>query len=160
MQDYPERLRDAEYPVELLYFRGIWDLAETPSVAIVGTRNPSDEGKARASKLAQRLVEDNFTVVSGLAAGIDTVAHETAIACGGTTIAVIGTPLSRVYPQENGELQARIAKEHLLISQIPIIRYSQQDWRHNRSFFPQRNITMSALTRATIIVEASDTSVR
>jgi DNA processing protein len=158
MGDYPIRLRDAQYPVELLYFQGLWDLAETPSIAIVGTRIPSDEGKLRAGKLARRLVSDGYTVVSGLAAGIDTAAHEAAIACGGSTIAVIGTPLSRVYPLENEKLQARIAKEHLLISQVPVLRYSRQDWRHNRSFFPQRNITMSALTQATIIVEASDTS--
>jgi len=158
MADYPQRLRDAQYPVDLLYFQGSWDLAESPSVAIVGTRSPSDEGKALAARLAERLVEDRFTVVSGLAAGIDTAALEAAIACGGATIAVIGTPLSNAYPPANTELQSRIAREHLLISQIPVLQYSRQDWRRNRSFFPQRNITMSALTRATIIIEAGDTS--
>jgi DNA processing protein len=158
MNDYPTRLRDARYPVELLYFKGTWDLAETPSVAVVGTREPSEEGKARAAKLARKLVEDGYTVVSGLAAGIDTAAHEAAIRSGGSTIAVIGTPLSHVYPKQNQPLQDLIAKDHLLISQIPVIQYSRQDWRRNRAFFPQRNVTMSALTQATIIVEASDTS--
>lgn len=158
MASYPQRLRDARYPVELLYFQGNWDLLELPAVAIVGTRNPSEEGKRRTAKLTKHLVEDGYAVVSGLAAGIDTVAHETAIACGGQTVAVIGTPLSQAYPDNNRDLQARIAREYLLVSQVPVIRHSQQDWRHNRAFFPQRNITMSALTRATVIVEASDTS--
>jgi DNA processing protein len=96
--------------------------------------------------------------MSGLAAGIDTVAHQTAIGSEGRTIAVIGTPLSRVYPPENADLQKRIARDYLLISQVPVIRYSRQDWRSNRSFFPQRNITMSALSAATVIVEAGETS--
>lgn len=156
--DYPDQLRDAKNPIELFYFQGWWDLLSTPCVAVVGTREPTDAGRTRTEKLVLSLVEDKYTIVSGLAAGIDTVAHKTAILCKGRTIAVIGTPLSRVYPSENADLQKQIASEYLLISQVPVIRYSRQDWRSNRSFFPQRNITMSALTAATIIVEASDTS--
>ncbi len=156
--EYPIRLRDAKNPVQLLYFQGWWDLVRTPCVAVVGTREPSDTGIARAKKLVRNLVEDGYTIVSGLASGIDAVAHETAIMCKGFTVAVIGTKLSQAYPTENAELQAQIARDYLLISQVPIIRSSTQDWRSNRSFFPQRNITMSALTCATLIVEASDTS--
>ncbi len=156
--DYPSVLRDAKNPVELFYFQGWWDLLGTPCVAVVGTRQPSEAGLARTEKLVGHLVKDGYTIVSGLAAGIDTVAHRTAILCKGRTIAVIGTPLSRVYPLENADLQKQIASDYLLISQVPVIKYSRQDWRSNRSFFPQRNITMSALTAATIIVEASDTS--
>lgn len=156
--DYPDRLRDARNPVELLYFQGWWDLIERPCVALVGTRTPSALGLKRAAELARHLVKDEFTVVSGLAAGIDTVAHQTAIDDGGATIAVLGTPLSKAYPDENAELQKVIARDHLLVSQVPVVRYVHQDWRQNRSFFPQRNVTMSALTSATIIVEASDTS--
>lgn len=156
--EYPLKLRDAEYPVELLYYQGHWDLVETRAVAVVGTRKPSAEGISRAEKLTRFLVKDGFTVVSGLAAGIDTVAHKTAITMGAATIAVIGTPLSSRYPRENEELQAAIAREHLLISQVPVCRYTDQHWRMNRSFFLERNVTMSALTEATIIVEASDTS--
>jgi DNA processing protein len=89
---------------------------------------------------------------------VDTAAHETAIAAGGRTIAVIGTPLSHVYPRENAELQRKIAREFLLITQVPLRRYESQDFRRNRFFFPERNITMSALTEATIIVEAGETS--
>jgi DNA processing protein len=156
--DYPEKLRDAAHPIELLYYQGWWDLVESRCVAVVGTRKPSPEGVARTRRLVRELVKDNFTVVSGLAAGVDTAVHETAIECDGRTIAVIGTPLSHAYPRENAELQRRIAREFLLISQVPVRRYEVQDYRMNRLFFPERNVTMSALTEATIIVEAGDTS--
>jgi DNA processing protein len=156
--EYPQKLRDAAHPIELLYYQGWWDLAESRSVAVVGTRQPTPDGIARTRKLVKALVKDNFTIVSGLAAGVDTVAHETAIAEGGRTIAVIGTPLSHSYPRENAKLQRKIASEFLLISQVPLKRYERQDYRKNRLFFPERNITMSALTEATIIVEAGETS--
>lgn len=157
--DYPEKLRNAEHPIELLYFQGWWDLAESPSVAVVGTRNPSEEGKARARKLVKLLMKDDFTVVSGLAKGIDTEVHRTALAEGGRTIAVIGTPLNVRYPRENSKLQEQIAAEHLVISQVPVVRYQQTpNPTVNRFFFVERNITMAALTQATIIIEAGETS--
>lgn len=157
--DYPERLRDATEPVEFLYFLGSWELADAPRrVAVVGTRKISEEGAARTRKLVRALIKNDYTVVSGLAQGVDTVAHQTAIAEGGRTIAVIGTPISEVYPKENGDLQRRIASEYLVVSQVPVLRYKSQSPNWNRFFFPERNKTMSALTEATIIVEASETS--
>lgn len=157
--DYPVRLRDAREPVELIYFQGNWELAEAPRrVAVVGTRKVSNEGAARTRRLAKELVRNDIVVVSGLAQGVDTIAHQTAIAEGGRTIAVIGTPLSEVYPPENAELQQKIASEYLLVSQVPVLRYQDQTWQWNRLFFPERNKTMSALTDATVIVEASETS--
>jgi DNA processing protein len=156
--EYPEKLRDAEYPIELLTYRGIWELVFTRSVAIVGTRKPSEEGLARTRKLVRSLVADDFTIVSGLAAGVDTEAHRTALAQGGRTIAVIGTPLTFAYPKTNAELQDEIAQRFLVISQVPLKRWEKQDHRLNRFFFPERNVTMSALTEGTIIVEAGETS--
>jgi DNA processing protein len=156
--EYPNSLRDARYPVELLYFQGWWDLVYSPSIAIVGTRKPTKDGIKRASQLVRALVRDGYTIVSGLAAGIDTVAHETAIAENGRTIAVIGTPLSYNYPRENADLQRKIGENFLVISQVPLKRYESQDYRRNRLFFPERNITMSALTMATVIIEAGETS--
>ncbi len=156
--EYPERLREATHPVELLYYQGNWDLIYTRSVAVVGTRAPSPNGRARARKLVKLLVENEFTIVSGLARGIDTVVHRTAIDVGGKTIAVLGTPLSSHYPAENTELQEFIAREHLVISQVPVERYAAQNPTTNRFFFPERNKTMSALTEATIIVEAGEAS--
>jgi DNA processing protein len=156
--DYPKALRDAANPVELLYYSGYWDLIYSPCVAVVGTRKPSAEGVARTRKLVRGLAEDGYTIVSGLADGVDTIAHETALECGAPTIAVIGTPLSRHYPRANKDLQRRLECEYLVISQVPFIKYAMQDWRSNRAFFPERNKTMSALTVGTVIVEAGDTS--
>lgn len=156
--DYPLKLRDARHPVELLYFQGAWELTETRSVAIVGSRKATDEGKARASRLAKALCKRNFTIVSGLAEGIDTASHTAAIEADGQTIAVVGTPLGECYPKSNRGLQDKIARDFLLISQVPVLRYEKQAVPQNRLFFPERNVTMSALTEATIIVEASDTS--
>ena len=157
--DYPARLRDAVDPIELLYFLGSWELAEAPRrVAVVGTRKVTNEGAARTRRLVRSLVEHDFTIVSGLAQGVDTIAHQTTIDSGGRTIAVIGTPISEVYPKENALLQRRIASDFLLVSQVPLLRYKSQGAQVNRFFFPERNKTMSALSEATIIVEASDTS--
>lgn len=156
--EYPKKLRDADHPVEVLYYEGNWELVETPSVAIVGTRSPSDEGALNAGRIAHSLSKAGYTIVSGLAKGIDTAAHTAAIAAGGKTIAVIGTPLTDSYPKENRALQEEIAKRFLVISQVPFLRYRNQNYRTNRLFFPARNVTMSALTQATIIVEAGNTS--
>lgn len=156
--NYPQKLRDARHPVEMLYFQGAWELSETRCVAVVGSRTASEDGIRRASKIARALVDSKFTVVSGLAAGVDRAAHTAAIEAGGNTIAVIGTPIGTYYPKENAALQRRIAEEYLLISQVPVLRYASQRVPQNKLFFPERNVTMSALTEATIIIEASDTS--
>lgn len=156
--DYPSRLLDAKEPVRLLYFKGDLSLLDNKCIAVVGSRNVSEEGKKRTQILVRKLVEDGFTIVSGLAKGVDKTAHEEAIRLNGKTIAVIGTPIDQYYPPENRSLQDLIAKEHLVISQVPFVRYSEQNPKTNRFFFPERNKTMSALTLATIIVEASDTS--
>jgi DNA processing protein len=156
--EYPDKLREADHPVELLYYRGNWELVSTPGVAIVGTRNPSEEGTENARRIARMLIKSGYTVVSGLAKGIDTAAHTAAIEAGGKTIAVVGTPLFEAYPRENYDLQEEIAKRFLLVSQVPFLRYKRQHYKANSLFFPARNVTMSALTKATIIVEAGNTS--
>jgi DNA processing protein len=156
--DYPIKLRNAKHPVEMLYYRGAWEITETRCIAVVGSREASDDGIRRTSRLARELVDRGFTVVSGLAKGVDAAAHQAAIARGGRTIAVVGTPLDTCYPKEHAELQETIAKSYLVISQVPVLRYSRQAPPQNRLFFPERNATMSALTEGTIIVEASDTS--
>jgi DNA processing protein len=156
--EYPPKLRHARHPIELLYFQGWWDLVEARCVAVVGTRRPSDEALARTRSIVKHLVKDDFTVISGLARGVDTEAHRTALAIGGRTIAVLGTPLFENYPPENLKLQNEIADKFLVISQVPAVRYNRQRPGRNRLFFPERNVTMSALTEATIIVEASETS--
>jgi DNA processing protein len=121
-------------------------------VAIVGARKTSAQGLARARKLATWLCTRGGVVVSGLAAGIDTAAHQATLAAGGRTIAVLGTPLDQVYPKTNAELQHQIMREHLCLSQFPAGSPIQ---RHN---FPMRNRTMALLSDATVIIEATDTS--
>lgn len=155
---FPERLFDAEYPARLLYYRGDISLLETRCVSIVGSRKASKQGLTRAATLAKGLAEEDITVVSGLAAGIDTAAMTTAIEAGGRTLGVIGTPINKSYPAENRELQERVATDHLLISQVPFYRYEVEPFRAKRRYFPERNVTMASLSEATVIVEASDTS--
>ena len=152
--EYPKRLSDAKNPIELLYYRGNLELLSSKSVAIVGTRKPTEEGIRRAKKISQILVDNDFTVMSGLAEGIDTAAHTSAIERGGKTIAVIGTALNEVYPKININLQNKISEEYLVVSQVPFYQYSKQTYKTNRFFFPERNKTMSALSEATIIVES------
>ncbi|AHE65809.1 DNA-processing protein DprA [Legionella pneumophila serogroup 1] len=156
--DYPQGLEDADYPLALLYYIGNWDLVFSNGISVVGTRHPSSEGIKRTIRLVKGLVEANYTIFSGLAAGIDAVAHRTAIESGGLTVAVVGTPLWLKYPKENSELYSKIAKDFLLISQVPIVSYQQKDIKFNRLYFPERNKTMSALSKATVIVEAGETS--
>lgn len=121
-----------------------------PRVSIVGSREASEQGKNRAARLARALVSRGAVVVSGLAAGIDTVAHTTAIEAGGRTIAVLGTPLDECFPASNRALQERIMREHLTITQ-----FSRPGGAGN---FPMRNRTMALLTDASVIVEAGDVS--
>ncbi|HFK3115459.1 TPA: DNA-processing protein DprA [Legionella pneumophila] len=156
--DYLSKLNDAEYPLPLLYYQGNLDYLYTRGVAVVGSRKPSETGIKRTQKLVKELVSEDLTIISGLASGIDTAAHKTSIELKGRTIAVIGTPITHFYPPENRSLQQLIAQDHLLISQVPIIRYENGNPKSNRFNFPERNKTMSAISEATIIVEAGNTS--
>lgn len=156
--DYPERLKDAKDPLVMFYYAGNPELIKSRSIAVVGTRSPSPEGILRTQKLVKALVDKKFTIISGLAAGIDTHAHTMAIELGGNTIAVLGTPLDVVYPKENIKLLQTIIDQHVAISQVPFVKYAEQSFSTKRFYFPERNKTMSALSEATVIVEAGETS--
>lgn len=134
---------------EALWVAGDVELLRNgPRVSVVGSREASPPGLARARKLTAALVERGMVVVSGLARGIDTAAHTTAIERGGKTIAVLGTPLDQTSPLQNRELQARIMSEHLAVSQFaPGVAV-------HRGSFLARNRTMALLSEATVIVEA------
>lgn len=155
---YPENLRRAEHPIELFYYKGNLDLLSQKAISIVGARKASEKGIRRAQKLAAGLVEAGYSIVSGLAKGIDKAAHDSAIASKGNTIAVIGTPIDEYYPKDHKPLQDYIAKNYLLISQVPFYRYKNENFLNHKLYFPRRNATMAAISEATIIVEASDTS--
>ena len=155
-EQYPASLGILDLPI--MYYRGNVSLLKTPCVAIVGSRKASPRGLAAARRIAQSLTADGYTIVSGLAAGIDTAAHKEALRTGHQTIAVIGTPINRAYPRENTSLQEQIAETNLLLSHVPFYKYARQHYTLNRRFFPERNKVMAALSAATIIAEASDTS--
>jgi DNA processing protein len=135
-----------------LWVAGNVELVRLPAAAIVGSRNVSSEGAARARRLARELSAAGVVVVSGLAKGVDTEALQAAIDANGKTIGVIGTPLDRAYPAENKNLQEKIYREHLLISQF------EPGKRVYPGNFPERNKLMAAISDATVIVEASDES--
>lgn len=135
-----------------IFYAGDLTLLKNNCISIVGTREVSDAGIVSTEIVARKLVDAGFVIVSGLAYGVDTVAHTAAIAQGGKTIAVIGTPLDKASPSENAPLQERIYREDLLISQFP-----NGDKPH-RGNFPVRNRLMATLSDATVVMEASDGS--
>ncbi|MGO7331759.1 DNA-processing protein DprA [Rhizobium leguminosarum] len=135
-----------------VHFSGDIRFLSQQVVSIVGTRDISSEGIKRANRLSRELASHGVVIMSGLAKGVDSVAHKAAIDTGGKTAAVIGTPLDRAYPAENADLQMEIYTHHLLISPFDI---GQDVYRSN---FPARNRVMALLSDATVIVEASDTS--
>lgn len=149
---YPANLRSVYDRPPVLFVRGRLEARDIRSVAMIGSRRASTAGIGRAHAVAEQLVEDGYTVVSGLAAGIDTAAHRVALELGGRTIAVIGTGLANAYPRQNLALQETIAAEGAVISQF------RPEVVPDRRNFPLRNAVMSGLALATFVVEAAHTS--
>jgi DNA processing protein len=147
-----DMIRRESNPGASIWCAGDVDLFKLPAVSIVGTREVSDLGRSRARRLAKELAAAGVVIMSGLARGVDTAAHESAIASDGKTIAVIGTPIEEAYPSENSRLQETIYREHLLVSPFAPRQ------RVFPSNFPARNRVMAALSDATVIIEASDSS--
>ncbi|MFE9925419.1 DNA-processing protein DprA [Streptomyces sp. NPDC005774] len=147
-EDYPLYLRLVHQRPPFLFLRGT-PVEDDLRVAVVGTRTPTPEGIAHARAIAGGLAERGVTVVSGLAAGIDTAAHATALAVGGRTVAVVGTGLRRAYPAQNARLQEEIAERGLLISQF------WPDAPPSKVSFPMRNAVMSGYSLATVVIEAA-----
>ncbi|MGX4712732.1 DNA-processing protein DprA [Streptococcus cristatus] len=151
--DYPEMLATTEKAPRFLYIRGRKSLLyETRKVSLVGARNASDRAKYNTTRLAQKLGKNGITVISGLAKGIDVTAHRAVLDLGLNTIAVIGTHLNQYYPSENKAVQLQIEKQGLVVSQFSPAAKTQ------RWFFPMRNRVMSALSLATVVMEAGETS--
>ena len=150
--DYPLNLRAIPNLPPFLFYRGHLSEDDAYSVAVVGTRGPSASGLKRARRMAGLLAERGVTVLSGLARGIDTAAHEATLAAGGRTIAVLGSGLLRIYPPENRDLADRIASDGAVASQFfpetPPAAYN----------FPRRNVVTSGMGQGTVVIEASATS--
>ena len=139
--------------VETLFVKGSLEIPlPCPKVSIIGSRKASPQGIENAQKIAKTLIENQVIIVSGLAEGIDTAAHETAIRMNGRTIAVIGTPLDKVFPRKNFDLQQEIMKNHLVVSQFPIGHPTTP------KDFVLRNRTMALISDASVIIEAGETS--
>jgi DNA processing protein len=153
---YPPALLDIEDPPSILYMLGSPDARAwaaikniAPSLAMVGSRNPTPQGEDNARQFAKVFGAANLCVVSGLALGVDGAAHDGALLGGGTTIAVVGTGLDRVYPKKHLDLAHRIAQDGLIISEYPL---GTPPLTAN---FPRRNRIISGLAQGTLVVEAA-----
>jgi len=150
--DYPRLLLEIPTPPPVLYYRGLVQPQENhgikPMVSIVGTREPTDYGKRWTQKISVALAKHGFTVVSGMAAGIDTEAHSGCLAVGGRTIAVLGTGVDLIYPPRNRNLYEQIQQQGLVVSEYPA------GTQPNRVHFPQRNRIIAGLCRAVLVMEA------
>lgn len=147
--DYPPLLRETADPPALLYGLGRRELLAQTCLAIVGSRSATPQGEANAEAFGQALSHAGLTVVSGLALGIDAAAHKGGLAGPGSTIAVVGTGLDRVYPARNKALAHEIAEKGLLLSEFALGTISAP------GHFPRRNRIISGLSRAVLVVEAA-----
>lgn len=154
--DYPRLLLEIPSPPPVLYYRGVVQLQENqgikPMVSIVGTREPTDYGKRWTHKISTALAKHGFTVVSGMAAGIDTQAHRGCLEAGGRTLAILGTGVDLIYPPQNRNLYEQIQQQGLVLSEYPA------GTRANRVHFPQRNRIIAGLSRAVLVMEAPSKS--
>ncbi len=144
---YPARLREIPDPPPLIYVRGTLTPQDEWALAVVGTRRATAYGRQAAGELARDLAANSVTVVSGLARGIDTVAHRAALDAGGRTVAVLANGLDTVYPPENRGLASEIAEVGALISDYPL------GTKPRAEFFPRRNRIMSGISLGTLVVE-------
>ncbi|MDA3960025.1 MAG: DNA-processing protein DprA [Planctomycetota bacterium] len=151
--DYPKALRALSDPPLALWIKGSYEEQDRVGIAVVGPRTPSSYGHRQARLFSQGLARGGATVISGLARGIDTVAHEAALAVNGRTIAVIGSGFDHLYPKENADLAERIADGHgCVLSEFPCAT------RPNQGTFPRRNRVVAALALATLVIEAGQRS--
>jgi len=147
-EQFPPLLRDIPSPPAALYVDGDPDILWQPQVAVIGSRNPTAGGKDNATDFAGELARQGMTITSGLAAGIDSIAHAAALDAGKTTVAVMGTGLDRVYPSSSRALAVRIRDKGVLVSEFP------PGTGAKRSHFPSRNRIISGLSLGVLVIEA------
>lgn len=149
---YPRRLREIPKPPPVLYIRGTYTLEDEWAVSIVGTRRVTSYGKQVTRDLASFLARNGITVISGMARGIDAIAHETAIEAGGRSLAILGCGVDTIYPPENRQIGERMIRQGALISDYaPGVPPDAKN-------FPPRNRIISGLGLATVVVEAGERS--
>lgn len=147
--DYPRLLLEIPDPPSLLYIKGRPELLNRPALAMVGSRNATPQGLQDAERFAAALAAQGYTIISGLALGIDGAAHRGALAASGDTVAVIGTGADRIYPSRHRDLALAIAKQGAIISEFPL---GTPPVAHN---FPSRNRLIAGLCRGCLVVEAA-----
>lgn len=150
--DYPALLRAAPDAPPLLYIRGTLTPADSRALAVVGTRRMSAYGRESAEFLSRELAAQGVTIVSGLAHGIDAVAHQAALSAGGRTIAIFGSGIDRIYPGDHQGLAERIVSQGALISEFPL--GAKAEAHH----FPRRNRVVSGISLGVLVVEAPENS--
>ena len=147
-RQYPDEIKELKDAPPVLYIKGDESLLKDPQIAVVGTRKPTPSGQANAKEFAQDIAKAGLLVNSGMALGIDTTAHETALASGSTTVAVIATGPDKIYPAKNKPLAERIAAHGVLVSEFPV------GTTPARANFPRRNRLISALSLGVVVIEA------
>lgn len=147
--DYPKSLLDIADPPLLLYAKGRLDLLSSPSLAVVGSRNATTQGVINAEKFSEALSQAGFTIVSGMALGIDTAAHQGGLRGPGSTVAVIGTGADIVYPARNRALAHQIASGGCIVSEYPL------GMPAIAANFPRRNRIISGLAQGVLVIEAA-----
>lgn len=145
---YPPLLRDISSPPAALFVEGDPDILWLPQLAVIGSRNPTTGGCDNARDFAAELSRQGLTITSGMASGIDSVAHQAALDSGKPTVAVMGTGLDRIYPASSKSLALRIRKEGVLVSELPLGTGAK------RSHFPSRNRIISGLSLGVLVIEA------
>lgn len=145
--NYPTILKKIYSPPLILYYIGKLELLNTNCIAIVGTRTPSSYGKLVTQNITQQLISLNITIVSGMARGIDSIAHQTTLNNNGNTIAVIGSGLDVIYPPENTNMFNNISNKGLILSEYPL------GTKPDPQNFPKRNRIISGLSLGTVLVE-------
>lgn len=150
--DYPRRLKEIDQSPPVLFLKGSINVEDDWSVAVVGTRRVTPYGRQVADEIGRFLAQNGITVVSGLARGVDAIAHQAALQAGGRTFAVLGSGVDVIYPPEHRKLAAEVARQGALISDYPL--GTQPDGVN----FPPRNRIISGLSLATVVVEAGEKS--
>ena len=148
--EYPEYLRKIYDPPPLMFVRGSIEPNDKYAIAIVGTRHPTTYGMLMAERFARELTEKGITIVSGLARGIDTIAHQTSVKLGGRTLAVIGSSIDIIYPAENKKLAAQIEENGAIVSEFVM------GTKPDPGNFPRRNRIISGMSLGILIVETAE----
>ncbi len=151
-ESYPPSLKEIEQPPPVIFVRGELTIDDQFAVAIVGTRRATPYGRQIAEELAAFLAGQGITVVSGLARGVDAIAHSSALRAGGRTICVLGSGVDRIYPPEHSQMAEKIAQHGAILSDYPM------GTGPDATNFPPRNRIISGLSMATVVVEAGETS--